>query len=115
MKVAIIGSRSLTITDLEKYLPSGTSEIVSGGAKGIDSCAKKFAINNNIKTTEFLPNYKLFGRGAPIKRNIEIVNYSDLVIAFWDGQSRGTKFVIDLCKKQNKPIKVFHIPYDYNS
>ena len=40
MKVAIVGSRSLVVNDLGKYLPEGTTEIVSGGAKGIDSCAK---------------------------------------------------------------------------
>ena len=42
MKLAIIGSRSLTITNLEDYIPENTVEIISGGAKGIDSCAKKF-------------------------------------------------------------------------
>ena len=40
MKVAVIGSRNLVVQDLEKYLPEETTEIVSGGAKGIDTCAK---------------------------------------------------------------------------
>ncbi len=107
MKIAIIGSRNLIVTDFEKYLPENTSEIVSGGAKGIDSCAKKFALKKNIKITEFLPEYNKYGRIAPLKRNDLIIDYSDMVIAFWDGKSNGTKYVIDNCKRKNKPIKIY--------
>ncbi|MBQ8600263.1 MAG: DUF2493 domain-containing protein [Clostridia bacterium] len=107
MKVAVIGSRNLEVADLGKYLPEETDEIVSGGAKGIDTCARRYAQEHGIKLTEFLPEYNRFGRGAPLKRNITIVEYSDLVLAFWDGQSRGTKFVIDHCKKTDKPVKIF--------
>lgn len=107
MKVAIIGSRTLNVTNLEKYLPQNVTEIVSGGAKGIDTCAKSFALRNNIKLTEFLPEYDKYGRSAPIKRNLLIIDYSDEVIAFWDGKSRGTKFVIDTCKKTNKKVTVY--------
>lgn len=55
MKLAIIGSRSLTINNLGDYIPENTVEIISGGAKGIDSCAKKFALKHSLKYTEFLP------------------------------------------------------------
>ena len=101
MKVAVIGSRNLTVNNLEKYLPQGTTEIVSGGARGIDSCAKNYANTNGIPLKEFLPNYDEFGRSAPLLRNLEIIDYADIVLAFWDGKSRGTKFVIDTCKKKN--------------
>ena len=106
MKLAIIGSRSLTINNLEDYIPENTVEIISGGAKGIDCCAKIFALKHSLKYTEFLPKYNKFGKSAPIKRNLEIINYADMVIAFWDGRSRGTSFVIKSCKKLGKPIKV---------
>ena len=107
MKVAVIGSRDWDVNNLEKYLPENTTEIVSGGAKGIDTCARNYANNNQIKLTEFLPDYKRFGRAAPIKRNYEIVDYSDMVIAFWNGSSKGTKSVIDYCKKTEKTIKIY--------
>lgn len=107
MKVAIIGSRSLTITNLEDYLPENTVEIISDCAKGIDSCAKEFALKNSLIYTEFLPKYNLYGRSAPLKRNLQIIDYADFVLAFWDGKSSGTKFVIDNCKKINKPIKIY--------
>ena len=107
MKVAVIGSRSLFVRDLSKYLPEGTTELVSGGARGVDTSAREYAKVSGIPIKEFLPDYATFGQGAPLKRNIEIINYADVVLAFWDGKSRGTKFVIDNCKKLGKPVKVF--------
>lgn len=107
MKVAIIGSRNLTVTDLENYLPVDVTEIVSGGARGIDTCARNYAIRNGIKITEFLPQYDKYGHGAPLKRNLQIIDDSDMVIAFWDGKSRGTRYVIENCKKRNKKVTVF--------
>lgn len=107
MKVAVIGSRSLSVSNLGKYLPNGANEIVSGGAVGIDRCARNYALSKGIKLTEFLPEYDKYGRYAPLKRNISIIEYSDAVIAFWDGKSRGTKFVIDKCRIKNKPIKIY--------
>ena len=109
MKVAVIGSRGLSVDNLGDYLPEGTDEIVSGGAKGIDTCAAEFAHENNIKLTEFLPDYKRFGRGAPLKRNITIIEYADTVLAFWDGKSKGTAFVIDSAKKLGKEIRVIEL------
>lgn len=107
MKVAIIGSRTITIENLENYIPEGTTEIVSGGAKGVDTCAKLFAESNNIIYTEFLPDYKKYGRAAPIVRNRLIVDSADIIIAFWNGTSKGTKSVIDYCNKIGKEILVY--------
>ena len=106
MKTAIIGSRGLTVSDLGKYLPQETTEIISGGAKGIDACAREYAISHNIKLTEFLPEYEKYGKSAPLKRNISIIENADVVLAFWDGKSRGTKFVIEKCRELGKEIKV---------
>jgi uncharacterized phage-like protein YoqJ len=109
MKVAIIGSRSLIIKDLEKYLPNDVTEIISGGAKGIDTCAREYAENKKIKFTEFLPNYKMYGKNAPLKRNLQIIEYADEIIAFWDEKSKGTKYVIDNCKKIDKKVTIYKI------
>ena len=107
MIVAIIGSRDLWVADFEKYLPEGVEEIVSGGARGIDSAARRYAQSKGMKFKEFLPDYETFGNRAPLLRNLEIIDYCDMVLAFWDGKSRGTRFVIDNCKKKNKPCKIF--------
>jgi hypothetical protein len=113
MKVAVIGSRGLAVDDLARYLPSDTKEIVSGGARGVDTSVRDYALAHSIKLMEFLPEYNKFGRSAPLKRNITIISYADLVLAFWDGKSRGTKFVIDRCKEMGVTVRVF-VP-DINS
>lgn len=109
MKVAVIGSRGLNVEKLERFLPEETTEIISGGAKGIDTCAREYALTNGLKLTEFLPDYSRYGRAAPLKRNITIIENADLVLAFWDGTSRGTKYVIDQCKKRSIAVKVIII------
>ncbi len=106
MKVAVIGSRSLTIDNIGNYLPVDTSEIVSGGATGIDRCAAVYAAAHDLPLTEILPHYERYGRAAPIIRNREIVAYADMVIALWDGISKGTAFVIKECEKQQKACRV---------
>ena len=106
MKIAIIGSRNITINDIGKYV-SQNDEIVSGGAKGVDTCAAEYARANNIKLTEFLPKYEKYGRAAPIVRNKEIVDYADKVIVFWNGHSKGTLSVIKYAEKVGKPCEIF--------
>ena len=106
MKIAVIGSRGLKVDNLEKYLPEETTEIVSGGAKGIDTCAREYALAKGLKLTEFLPEYAKYGRIAPLKRNLQIIDYADCVLAFWDGRSRGTEYVIKQCKKKNIKVTV---------
>ena len=108
MKVAVIGSRSITNFDLAEFLPKDTTEIVSGGASGVDTVAQKYADKTGIPIKVFRPKYELYpGKRAPLERNLEIIDYADLVLAFWDGKSRGTKFVIENCKKMGKPVKIF--------
>ncbi len=106
MRVAVIGSRGLVVEDLEKYLPKETTEIVSGGARGVDASAREYALRHGLKLTEYLPEYGKYGRAAPLKRNITIIENADLVVAFWDGASHGTKYVIDNCKKRKIPVEI---------
>ena len=105
MRIAIIGSRGVLNADIGKYV-SGADEIVSGGAVGVDSIAQKYAEQNNIRFTVFLPEYKLYGRAAPIVRNKLIVDYADKVVAFWDGRSKGTLSVIKYAEKTGKALEV---------
>lgn len=106
MKIAIVGSRNIIIDNLEKYLPRNITEIVSGGARGVDSCAKVYAESKGIPIKEFLPDYEKYGRSAPIKRNDLIIDYADMVIVFWDGESKGSKYVIERCIKKNKEVRI---------
>ena len=93
MKIAVVGSRSITKIDLAPYLLD-CDEIVSGGVKGVDACVAEYARKSKITLTEFLPEYERYGKVAPIIRNHKIVNYADKVIVFWDGSSKGALSVI---------------------
>ena len=80
MKVAVIGSRNLSI-DLEKYIPKNTTEIISGGAVGIDTLAELYAVSKKLPIKIYKPEYNRYGKAAPIIRNKLIVDDADMVIA----------------------------------
>lgn len=109
MKVAVVGSRNISISDIGSFLPQGTTEIVSGGARGVDACARRYARKHGIPLTEFLPDYDTYGRMAPLRRNDRIIQYADVVLAFWDGRSHGTRYVLRRCREVHKPVRVFRL------
>ena len=111
MKLAVIGSRELVVgfDELKKHIGEDVDELVSGGARGIDTCAQRYARENGIKMTEFLPEYERYGRAAPIVRNRQIAEYADEVLAFWDGKSRGTKSAISYFEKLGKKVTVIKL------
>lgn len=81
--VCICGSRSITALSISRYIRSSSpGKIVSGGANGVDLVAEKWAKNHNIDFVAYLPNYKLFGKKAPLERDKDMVDFSDVVIAF---------------------------------
>lgn len=59
-----------------------------------------------MKYTEFLPQYYLYAKAAPLKRNLQIIKYADMVLVFWDRKSKGTLNVINKCKELNIPIRL---------
>lgn len=107
MKTAIIGSRKIDNVNLENYVPEETDEIISGGAVGVDTLAREYAKRHGLRLTEFLPEYERYGRAAPLVRNGEIIKAADIVLAFWDGKSAGTKHVIEECRKLGVKVKIF--------
>jgi hypothetical protein len=114
MKCAIIGSRTFNDYELMKTFINSLkldenliiSEIISGGAKGADKLGEKYALENKIEKTIFLPDWNTYGKSAGFIRNHDIINTSDIVIAFWDKISKGTKHSIDLATKLKKKIYI---------
>ena len=106
MKIAIIGSRNLSVKNLEDYIPENVTEIVSGGAKGIDSDAANYAMEHRLKLKVFLPEYDRYKRAAPLKRNIQIAEYADECLAFWDGSSKGTLHTVELFRMLGKNVTI---------
>lgn len=110
MRVAVIGSRdagSETLGMILRELPAGCSEIISGGAKGVDFLARQAASKLHLKYSCVRPRYHKYGRAAPLYRNNTIIEMSDCVLAFWDGRSRGTRQAIACCISRRKPFKIF--------
>ena len=106
MKLLIVGSRSIKDFDFSPYISQEVDTIISGGAKGVDTLAEKLADKLHISKYIMRPQYDIYGRAAPIKRNEQMVSIADAVLVVWDGQSRGTQNTIRFAKKLNKPLTV---------
>lgn len=93
MNLAIIGSRNFSnlglVADYVRRLPSDTV-VISGGARGVDLTAAVAARSTGLTVREFLPDWERYGKSAGFKRNAQIVEAADRLVAFWDGRSRGT-------------------------
>lgn len=109
--VAVVGSRDFKnkelIREVLKDVFYTSVGVITGGARGVDTWAEEFCKEKEILCTVLRPidssikiNY--------LYRNVEIIAMAHEVIAFWDGKSRGTKFVIDYAKARNKKIKVYN-------
>ena len=107
MRVGIVGSRSFNdywavYHFIDKRLDlEDITLIVSGGAEGVDTLAQKYAQENEIPILIYYPKWKKFDKAAGPIRNEKIVKMSDIVFAFWDGKSPGTRSSINLAKKHS--------------
>lgn len=112
MRLIIAGGRDFNDRELlfdvlnKVILNRSISEVVSGKAKGADTLGEEWAQMNSIKVSEFPANWELYGKGAGHKRNKEMGNYADILVAFWDGESKGTGGMIKYMKSLNKPVIV---------
>lgn len=115
MKVAVVGSRTLSqayYARLSENVPAGCSEIISGGASGIDALAEQYAVKEGLKLTVIAPDYEKHHKSAPLFRNAQIVEQADYVLALWDGKSKGTLNIIMTCLTQHKPIRLVLVKPD---
>ena len=106
MKLLIVGSRKIKDFDLSPYVPSDVDLIISGGASGVDALAEAYADAHRISKLILRPQYQRFGRGAPIRRNREMVELADRVVAVWDGVSRGTAGTVAYAQRLGKEVTV---------
>ncbi|MDR2572932.1 MAG: SLOG family protein [Desulfovibrio sp.] len=118
MNIAVIGSRTFNdyqtlesvvlVVLKEKSANPPDVTIMSGGAKGADSLARDFAQKHGAKYLEFLPDWEKHGKSAGIIRNADIVKNSDFVVAFWDGQSRGTRHSLEFARQNGTPYYAYN-------
>lgn len=116
MKLAIVGSRTFydyvkfldTLRLFNKHPKDFPSTVISGGADGADSLGKRYAKEFNLPYIEFPAEWNKYGKSAGFIRNQLIVDNCDMVLAFWDGESRGTADTIEKAKKAKKPTFIVY-------
>jgi hypothetical protein len=112
MKVIIAGSRDIRSysTVYSAFTESGfattCTEIVSGGAKGVDAVGEEIAESSDIPVRIFPADWNAHGRAAGPIRNAEMAAYADALVAVWDGKSRGTKDMIQKAFREDLYIFV---------
>lgn len=109
MKVAIIGSRSLLDLNIKNHIPKKATLIITGGARGIDQLAENYADEKQIPKLVIKPEYKKYGRAAPLIRNKKIIENSNIVVIFWDGKSKGTQYAIKYAFSLGKQIVIHRV------
>lgn len=122
LRVIIAGSREFNDYELlkksaieiitKKTMLPDLTRIVSGGARGADTLGERFANEMGLEITRFIPDWDGLGKRAGYVRNAEMAKFAveddndGMLIAFWDGQSRGTKHMIDLANKYKLEVHV---------
>lgn len=111
MKLIIAGTRTFTDYTLlrEKvleYIGNRSVEIVSGTASGADKLGERFAKEFGFAVKRFPADWDKHGKAAGPIRNEEMANYATDCLVFWDGESRGTKSMINLANVYHLNLKV---------
>ena len=115
MKLIIAGSRTITdkervFAHIDRVIQSASeqgitiTEIVSGGARGIDKLGESYAKTHSIPLMIFPADWNKYGKSAGYIRNKEMAEYADCLLAIWDRKSKGTKHMIDLAGDNNLTI-----------
>ena len=115
LKVAVVGSRIFNdrkrLYDVLDKNHHRIDMVISGGAKGADSLGREYAESRGLPCLIYYPRwYSLDGeydKAAGFKRNFLIIKACDVVLAFWDGKSKGTAHSLDLAKELDKKVKIF--------
>jgi len=114
MNIGIIGTKDFNDYKLLKTViyenvnVPNITHIIFGGETGIDNLAKKFALENNIKTLIFKPDWNKYEKSAIFKKNITIIENSDIIFVFWNGKNRNSIHDIKIAKNMNKPLIIIH-------
>ena len=111
MKIAVIGSRDFKNKELfdkimDKEFTNLFNTMVTGGARGVDTWAIEWSKKDCVYCEVIRP-INPANKLDYLFRNIEIITKADKILVFWDGKSKGTKFVIDYAKARNKDMEVF--------
>jgi|14_taG_2_1085336.scaffolds.fasta_scaffold16824_2 hypothetical protein len=114
MKLIIAGSREFTnygllCEFLENANLKDITHVISGTARGADELGEKWAEDKGIEVISKPAQWDTYGKSAGHRRNAEMSVIGDILVAFWDGESRGTAGMIECMHKLNKPYYVCRV------
>ena len=103
------------LDELTRLLDKNFLEVVQGGCKGVDMIAQDWAWRNKCTYTTFHPNWERYGKAAGPKRNQEMAEYAgkfrgSVLVAFWDGESKGTADMIEQAELYGIQVRIIQIP-----
>ena len=119
-RIIIAGSRGATSEATYRLLEQKLStilkekrtthiiEIISGTAKGADRLGERYAATHGYHLHQFPADWTTYGKRAGYIRNEQMAEHSDALVALWDGESRGTKHMIDIANTKQLPTRVIH-------
>ena len=118
MKLMIAGPREVVASDvlyiedtiLKFFKNNKVTEVISGRARGVDSIGEHVAKLEGYKFKPFEAKWDLYGKAAGYRRNVEMVEYCDEALIFWNQISKGTKHSLDLLEKSKKPVELHLLP-----
>lgn len=115
MKLIVAGGRDFIDTQMmitvlmdlvEKGKIDPNPELVCGMARGADILAFRLWKSANMQIHVFPAEWDTYGKSAGFRRNKEMGEFADAAVCFWDGKSKGTKHMIYIMNKLNKPVYV---------
>lgn len=113
MKTIIAGGRNVTtysfVEEAVKQSGFSITEVVSGCARGADTLGEMWANKHNVPLSMFPADWHNLGKKAGHVRNCQMGDYAEALIALWDGQSRGTKHMIDYATKKGLKVFVYYV------
>lgn len=111
MKTIIAGSRTISdyavIVDAVKASGFEITEVISGSAQGVDRLGETYAQKNNLALKRFPAEWDKYGKSAGYRRNEQMAEHAEALIAIWDGKSKGTKHMIDIATRKNLKVYIF--------
>lgn len=119
MKVIVAGGRDfdnyqLLCRRLDYFFQKIRPIIICGEAKGADALGRRYAEEMGLEIMSFPAQWEKYGKSAGYRRNEEMAHIADGLVAFWDGESKGTKHMIEYMQKLGKKVKIVKYEKKYD-
>jgi hypothetical protein len=111
LRVAIVGSRHFAepdrVTEYVNSLPARAS-IITGSASGVDAAATRAARAKGIPVQVMPASFEEASDASKAAaRNQRLIDACDVLVAFWDGSSKGTRATVDRALDSGKEVHIF--------